>query len=140
MTEFWRGCSPRVRIRACYLVAGLVTGALWVAQHGSPLEHAVRLLALMAVVMTVSRAVRWWADRRGRRLPEHPIGRFLVAKVALVVVALAAAVTLDGVVAHADQWVAVGIGIAVAMAGPLLHPWLMKHGETPAELATGAAR
>jgi hypothetical protein len=123
MTDSRFTSYPKVRIG--YLVAGVVTGVLWLAHDGSPLEHAVRLLALMATVMTVSWAVHRIAARLGRSLPRHPVGRFLLAKVGIVVLALVAATALDGLLADANLWVAVGMGAVVALLGPVLHPWLM---------------
>ena len=95
---------------------------------GSPLEHALRLLVLMAVVMGVSQAVHRIAAWRGKHLPKHPVGRFLAAKVTLVALALAAAMALEGWLPEVNLWVAVGMGALVALAGPALHPWLMKSG------------
>ena len=124
MTDF--ALTPQTKVRLGYTAAGLIAGVLWLANEGSPLEHAARLLVLMAVVMGVSQAVHRIAERRGRHLPKHPIGRFLVAKVALVALALAAAMALEGWLPDVDLWVAVGMGALVALAGPALHPWLMK--------------
>ena len=118
--------TTQTKIRLGYAAAGALTGVLWLAHEGSPLEHAVRLLVLMAVVMGVSQWVHHIAERRGRGLPKHPIGRFLMAKVALVALALAAAMALEGWLPEVNLWVAVGMGALVALAGPALHPWLMK--------------
>lgn len=114
------------KVRFGYAAAGLLTGVLWLAHDGSPLEHAARLLVLMAIVMGVRQTVHWIAERRSRQLPRHPIGRFLVAKVAVVALALAAALALEGWLSYVDLWVALGMGALVALAGPALHPWLMK--------------
>ena len=113
-------------IRAGYLVAGIKIGALWLAQgDSSPWEHALRLVALMAVVMAVAAAVRWLAARRGRHVAHHPIGRFLMAKMALVVMAVAAGLALENSISNVDVWVALGLAAVVAVAGPVIHPWLM---------------
>lgn len=125
MTDFWWALSSESRVRIGYAVAAVLTAILWLAQHGTPLEHALRLLAIMAVVMTTSSAVHWLAERRGKHLPRHPIGRFLLFKLALVAVALGTAVALNGVVPHLDVWVALGMAAVVAGVGPALHPWLM---------------
>lgn len=73
MTDYSR--DPSIKIRIGYLVAGVVTGVLWLVNDGSPVEHARRLLVLVAVVMTVSWVVRRVAARCGREVPRHPIGR-----------------------------------------------------------------
>lgn len=118
--------SARCTLHAGYLVAGVTTAVLWLANEGSPLEHALRLLALMAVVTAVSWALHRIADATGRDLPRHPVGRFLIAKVAVVAVGLVAAVALEGLLADVNFWVALGMGAAVALGGPAVHPWLMK--------------
>ena len=126
MTVFWRQLPKDVQTRIGYAIAGMAIGALWLAQAGHPpLEHALRLLAIMAVVMAVSTAVRWWAQRRGQQLPRHPIGRFLVAKLGLVAAAAAAVMTLGQWVPGIDVWVAVGLFVVVAVGGPPIHPWLL---------------
>lgn len=125
MTDLWQHLSPQSKVRIGYLVAGVVTGVLWLAHDGSPLDHALRLLALMATVMTVSWAVHRIAEATGRDLPRHPVGRFLLAKVAVVALALVAAVALEGWLADVDFWVAVGMGTVVTLLGPALHPWLI---------------
>jgi hypothetical protein len=113
------------KVRTGYLVAGVVTAVLWQAHDGSPLEHALRLLALVAVVMGGSWLVHRIAEHRGRALPQHPVGRFLLAKVGIVAVALVAAVALESVFADPNLVVALGMGAVVALLGPVLHPWLM---------------
>jgi hypothetical protein len=126
------------------LFAGLVMGGIWLMQHGSPLQHALRLLAVMAIVMTTSALVHAWADRTGRHLPRHPVGRFLLGKLVLVAVALAAATGLHGVLPHVDAVVAGGMAVAVAALGPMLHPWFMKqrsdHGAVAARTSEGTSR
>ncbi|MBB3748898.1 hypothetical protein FHT44_001359 [Mycolicibacterium sp. BK634] len=120
-------------IRGAYLVVGIKFGAIWLAQgDSSPWEHAVRLIVLMGIVMTVASVVRWWAARRGRHVAHHPIGRFLMAKVALVAMAVAAGLALENSVSNADLWVGLGIAAVVGLAGPAIHPWLTK--ANPAQL------
>jgi hypothetical protein len=119
------------KVRIGYLAAGVVTAVLWQAHDGSPLEHALRLLALMAIVMGGSWLAHRVAERRGRTLPQHPVGRFLLAKVAVVAVALVAAVALENVLADPNLWVALGMGATVALLGPSLHPWLMNAEPAP---------
>lgn len=113
--------SPKVRIG--YLFAGVVIGALWVNQGGTPLwEHAARLLGLMAIVMTVT-TVR---ARLRNRPPKHPIGRFLAAKVGVVVLAVLAALLIGGRIDNEDMWIGLGLFVLVAVFGPILHPWLIR--------------
>lgn len=92
----------------------------------SPWVHALRLLILMAVVMAVAALVRHWAALRGRKVAHHAIGRFLLAKVTLVALAMAAGLALDTSISHADAWVSVGLAAVVALGGPIIHPWLVK--------------
>ncbi|MDY6998197.1 MAG: hypothetical protein SW019_16490 [Actinomycetota bacterium] len=132
MTEFWRRIPRHHLIRAAYLAAGLKIGSLWLLQgDSSPVEHAVRLIALLAAVMLVAELVRRAAARRGRQVPHHPIGRFLLAKVALVGLALVAGLALDDLLAHAELWVGAGLILVVSLAGPRIHPWLVKADRPP---------
>ncbi|MGY4708371.1 hypothetical protein ACXDF8_02160 [Mycolicibacterium sp. CBM1] len=131
MTDLWRRIPRPVLIRIAYLIVGVKLGALWLAQgDSSPWQHALRLIVLMAAVMAVTTVVRKWAARRGRHVAHHPIGRFLLAKFAIVALAVAAGLGLESAIANADLWVAVGLAAVVAVAGPLIHPWLVK-ADTP---------
>ncbi|EHB55006.1 hypothetical protein MycrhDRAFT_2200 [Mycolicibacterium rhodesiae JS60] len=133
MTVFGIRIPRRTLIRVAYLVVGIKFGAIWLVQgDSSPWEHALNLVALMGIVMAVAAAVRWWAARRGRPVAHHPIGRFLLAKMALVAMAVAAGLALENSVSNVDLWVGVGIAAVVGLAGPAIHPWLTKAG--PAEL------
>ncbi|MCX2929371.1 hypothetical protein ORI20_03735 [Mycobacterium sp. CVI_P3] len=126
MTVFGLRIPREALIRTGYLVVGIKFGTLWLAQGtSSPWEHALRLVALMAIVMTVATAVRWWAARLGRPVAHHPIGRFLMAKMALVAMAVAAGLALENSVSNVDLWVGLGIAAVVAVVGPLIHPWLI---------------
>jgi hypothetical protein len=127
MTVFgWRPPRPLL-IRTAYLVVGVKIGALWLAQgENSPWEHALRLLVLMAVVMAVMTVVRHWAARRGRRVAHHPIGRFLLAKLTLVGLAVFAGLALEDSIANVNLWVSAGLAVMVAVVGPIVHPWLVK--------------
>jgi len=114
-------------VRIAYAMAGVFVAVVWLSHRGdSPWVHGIRLLAIMAVVMTTTALLRRWAAAKGRRVPHHPIGRFLVAKVALVGIGVAAAVLLQETIPQIDIWIAVGMGLLTAGLGPLLHPWLAK--------------
>jgi hypothetical protein len=116
-----------------YVVAGLVIGGVWMLHAGeSPLVHAIRLLVLMAVVMSLSTAARRVAAKRGRVVAHPPLGRFLVLKLALLALAVVAATMLDAWVPHADVWIAVGLALLVMTVGPHVHPWLV--GRTATEV------
>ncbi|RDH79671.1 hypothetical protein DVS77_05540 [Mycolicibacterium moriokaense] len=96
------------------------------------------MAALMAVVMVASTLARRWASARGRRVPRHPIGRFLAVKLALLGLAVAVAVALDGRLAHVDLWIAIGLFAVVSVVGPQLHSYLTAHsGEVRAGLTAG---
>ncbi|CAN5356261.1 hypothetical protein BH09ACT8_BH09ACT8_03870 [soil metagenome] len=134
MTDFWRRIPRHVLIRLGYLIAGAKIGALWLAQgDSSPWEHALRLLALMASVMAVAEVARRWAARRGRRVNHHAVGRFIVVKVGLMALAVAAGLLLQNQLVHVDVWVSVGLAVVVAGLGPVIHPWLVKSHAGPAE-------
>jgi hypothetical protein len=121
-----------------YLIAGGAIGALWLAHSGeSPWEHALRLLALMGIAMAVSTMVRRWASRRGRRVPQHSIGRFLLAKLALLVLAVGAGILLQRWIPDPDVWIGVGLGVVVTVIGPVIHPWLT--GASHEDVDTAAA-
>lgn len=62
-----------------------------------------------------------------RRIPRQVLIRivYLVVGLKLGALWLAQGVALDGWIADADLWVAIGMGAAVAFGGPLIHPWLM---------------
>ncbi|AQA01248.1 hypothetical protein BVC93_01090 [Mycobacterium sp. MS1601] len=113
------------RTQIGYLVAGMVFGGLWLLHSSDPLwETVLRLLLIMGVVMTLSTAVRHWASRRGKNVPEHSVGRFLIAKLGLLALAVVAGLALDSWVHSADLWIGLGMCVLVAVVGPLIHPWL----------------
>lgn len=113
------------RTRIAYLAAGAVFGALWLAHSGDPLwETALRLLVIMGVAMTLSSTLRHRAARRGRNVPEHSVGRFLIAKLGLLTAAVTAGLLLQPWVHAADLWIGVGMCVLVAVGGPRIHPWL----------------
>jgi hypothetical protein len=115
--------------RIGYLAAGAVFGALWVSHSGDPLwETVLRLLVIMGVAMALSAALRHWATRQGRTVPEHSVGRFLIAKLGLLLLAVVAGLLLQPWVSAADLWIGVGMCALVAVAGPMLHPWLTGSG------------
>lgn len=127
MTDFWRRVRGPLLVRTGYLIAGVKIGALWLVSGDSSLwAHALKLLALMAVVMTVVAAVRWRQERRGQHVSRHPVGRFLFLKLALVAVAVIAAFTLGHWIPNIDVWVGLGLGAVVTVLGPVIHPWLVK--------------
>lgn len=112
--------------RVC-TVAGVILGGLWALQHGESLwEHAVRFGILLFVVAPLG----MWLLRRRRVLEGSPLGglhlgRLMVAKGLLLVVALAVSVVLRPLTPAADYLVAAGLFAAVTFLGPLLLPWLL---------------
>lgn len=134
MTDFWRRIPRQHLIRAGYLLAGLKIGTLWMAQgDSSPAEHAVRLVALLAAIMAVAEVVRRLAARRGRQVVHHPIGRFLLAKAAVVGLAVVAGIAAESWLPHAELWVGSGLIVLVGIVGPQIHPWLVR-AERPAPM------
>jgi hypothetical protein len=113
-----------------YLLVGLVMGGIWAWNNGEPLwEHAVKLLVLIMVVPTL---IHRLSERRRARFglehgPRISLKRLIAAKVSLVVFALAVSLLLRPHLTDADYWVAAGITAAIALIGPLLHPYLIVH-------------
>jgi hypothetical protein len=127
MTDFAQRMSPQTKVLVGYLIAGVVIGAMWLGQAGHSLaEHALRLVALMAIVMALTTAVQRRRAAQGRLVKKHPIGRFLAMKLGLVAAAVVADLALAQWVTTPDPWVALGLVVVVAVGGPLLHPWLTK--------------
>ena len=125
MTDFAKAPTRGGRTQIGYLIAGIVFGALWLSHSSEPLwEVVLRLVVIMGIAMTVSALVRRWAVRRGRRVPEHSIGRFVIAKLALLMLAVIAAVVLELWIPKADMWIGLGMAVLVAVVGPRIHPWL----------------
>jgi uncharacterized membrane protein len=122
-----------------YSVIGAVFGVAWLWNTGvAPWLHALRLVVLVLVLAPLA---TWFRRRRAARsghadpmqASAHVRG-WVVAKVALVVVALAIEVLLGTWVSRSTSAavVAVLLLLTVAVAGPLVHNWLAGGWRRPA--------
>ncbi|MER6387271.1 hypothetical protein ACFXEL_17310 [Streptomyces sp. NPDC059382] len=119
-----------------YAVAGLVMGAVWALGGDTPpAEHALRVLAILAVAalaMTLNGRRR---ARAGTARDKRLVLSLLAAKVLLVAVAL----ILDWILGawlHEPSLVTAGfLFVLVAAGGPTLHARLSGHGHTPSPAA-----
>jgi hypothetical protein len=128
------GIESTVWVR--YLVVGLILGAAWVWQEGeSPWAHALRVAILLVFVAPVVRWVRQrYATKRGRGPGIGvPVRGWLLAKLVLVSIALAIEVLLEQwlSLSAATEIAALCLAVTVAVAGPLLHGWLMARERRP---------
>lgn len=115
-----------------YLTAGLVIGAAWALNEGTPpWEHAAKLLVLLFVAAPLLHLARRRreARRTEHRPPHHrphlSFVRLAVAKVALLALALGASCLLADSIDHPDRAVAAGLTAVVSLLGPLLHRFLL---------------
>jgi hypothetical protein len=112
-----------------YAVAGLILGTTWVwHENQSPWVHAIRVAIVLLLVGPVLRFVRRrYAPRSGHNVaqPVHVRG-WLVAKLVLIFLAIGLEILLRQWLSHnvAAEVVALCLGVAVALCGPLLHRWL----------------
>jgi len=122
--------SRRVRIR--YLVIGAALGAAWGVNGSLPAwEHAVRLgLLIVVVVPLFALGRRFWFARTGRTdtaASSAHLRGWLIAKLALVLAAFGAQVLLERWMAQPAAAEVVGLTLfaSIAVAGPLVHEWLV---------------
>ncbi|HEX3823413.1 MAG TPA: hypothetical protein VHV79_02980 [Mycobacteriales bacterium] len=126
-----RWSNPDIARRIRYAVAGLILGATWVWRESNPAwEHALRLAIVLIVIGPLLRLLR------GRPAFNW---KWLVAKFALVMTGLGTQWLLE-------QWssrtaatvtVAIAVGAAVALVGPLLHRPLTAAGDLSTPLISG---
>ncbi|MDQ8701153.1 hypothetical protein RCO28_01450 [Streptomyces sp. LHD-70] len=107
-------------LRLAYAAAGLLIGGAWVYGRNMPLwEHALRLCLIVVVVPPVLHLVR--SRIRRRPAAQHlPLRQLVVAKVLLVVAAVAVELLLDPLTAWASFVTAAALATVVAVGGP---PW-----------------
>ncbi|MFD8542985.1 hypothetical protein [Streptomyces sp. NPDC059649] len=120
-----------------YPTAGLVIGAAWAVNEGTPpWEHAAKLLVLLFVAAPLLHLARRRREaRRTEHQPPHDqpahhrthlsFVRLAVAKIALLALALGASCLLDDALDHPDLAVAAGLTAVVGLLGPLLHRFLL---------------
>ncbi|NLU68282.1 hypothetical protein [Streptomyces sp. HNM0574] len=107
-------------LRIAYVVAGLAIGGAWAYGRDMPLwEHALRLCVIVVVVPPVLHLVR----RRLRRpAARHlPLRQLVLAKVLLVLGAVAVELLLEPLTAGASLITAAALAAVVALGGPSWH-------------------
>ncbi|OBA71703.1 hypothetical protein A5641_10325 [Mycobacterium sp. 1554424.7] len=118
------GVPAAIAVIAGYGFAGAVFAGLWMWHSTDPLwEEAARLLTLLAIVTVLSSIRHKRAAKQDAKAPT-PLGRFIIAKLALVIVAVIATLLLEQTTLNAGMWVAVGMATMVSVVGPAIHPWL----------------
>ncbi|MBS2545910.1 hypothetical protein KGQ19_03415 [Catenulispora sp. NL8] len=119
-----RGLSRRA-VRIVFACGGLYFGWRWAfGAHGPAWRHALQVLVTMLLLVTVAELVRWLRGRRGGRQPGgFPVRALVGAKLVLVAVALGVEYLLHRWVSadSAQLVVGVGLGVAIAVIGPVLH-------------------
>ncbi|MFE2376880.1 hypothetical protein [Streptomyces sp. NPDC059398] len=97
-----------------YLLGGLLIGGFWYLNRGRPVwEEALRTILVFAVVMFLLRS------RLRRRSVEVHLVPLVASKAVLVVIAAVVEEQLKGSVGDASLVVAIGLGLAVMLLGPL---------------------
>jgi hypothetical protein len=114
---------------ARYALAGLILGATWAwHEHQSPWGHALRVAILLLLVGPVIRFVRRrYAPHWGHNLAEAvQLRGWLLAKLLLIFVAIGLEILLRQWLSYntAAEFVALCLGVTVALGGPPLHRWL----------------
>lgn len=133
------GIAPlgiRLGLWVRYALAGLILGATWVwHENQSPWIHAIRVAI---VLLFVGPVIRWVQRRYATRGGRHPPGGmrirgWMVAKLALVILAIGLELLLRQSLSHnaAAEITGLCLGVAVAVCGPLLHRWLAEGGRRP---------
>jgi peptidoglycan/LPS O-acetylase OafA/YrhL len=97
-----------------YIVGGLLIGGFWYLNRGrTPWEEALRTIATFAVLMMVMRV------RLRRKSVDVHLVPLLAAKAVLIVIAAVIEEGLEHSTGDAALIVAIGLGLAVALLGPL---------------------
>jgi FtsH-binding integral membrane protein len=118
--------KARLTIRLRYATTGAILGVVWVISSGQPLvTHLVRSFIVAVVMVLLLELLRRRPKRRQNRAGATSalsLAALIGAKLALLLIAAAAELALEhGNVAYPDAIVAVGLFVAVAVAGPLAH-------------------
>ncbi len=97
-----------------YLVGGLLVGGFWYLNRGRPLwEEVLRVVVVFAVLMFLLRS------RLRRRSVDVRLVPLVASKTVLVAAAAVVEWRIEGSVGDPSLVVAVGLGLAVALLGPL---------------------
>ncbi|NDZ78175.1 hypothetical protein G3I19_06470 [Streptomyces sp. SID10853] len=97
-----------------YVLGGLLIGGFWYLNRGRPVwEEALRTIAVFAVVMFLLKS------RLKRKGIEVHLVPLVASKAVLVVIAAVVEDQLMDTVGNASLVVAVGLGLAVMLLGPL---------------------
>ncbi|MCY0955509.1 hypothetical protein [Streptomyces sp. H27-H5] len=121
-----------------YGVAGLVMGAVWALGGDTPpAEHALRVLAVLAVAAPVMILNGRRRARAGTARDKRLVLSLLAAKVLLVAVALLLDRILGAWLPEPSLVTAGCLFVLVAAGGPALHARLSGHGHAPPPAAGG---
>jgi len=134
------GRSGGAAIWVRYAVIGIALGGAWLWNKGlPPWQHALRLLVLVLVLVPAANHLRTrYLRRRGQQVqPSTHLRGLVIAKVILVVAALGAELLFDLwlPLATATTVVAALLAVAVVLAGPLAHEWIVSGGRRPGRAA-----
>jgi len=104
--------TSKARIR--YVVGGLLIGGFWYLNRGrTPFEEALRTIATFAVLMVVMKA------RLKRKSVDLHLVPLLAAKAVLIAIAALVEEGLKHSIGNPALVVSIGLGLAVALLGPL---------------------
>ncbi|WP_433893711.1 hypothetical protein [Streptomyces sp. CA-111067] len=97
-----------------YLLGGLIIGGFWYINRGRPAwEEALRTVVVFTVLMALLKA------RLKRKNVEVHLVRLVASKAVLVVIAAVVEDRIKDSVNNASLVVAIGLGLAVALLGPV---------------------
>lgn len=106
--------TPASKTRVRYVVGGLLIGGFWFLNRGrAPWEEALRTIGVFAVLVLVLKV------RLHRRSVQVHIVPLIASKAVLIVVAALIQEALTHTMGDPALVVAIGLGLAVALLGPL---------------------
>jgi hypothetical protein len=122
------------RVRIGYLITGLIMGGMWALNAGEPL--LARALKSLLVITTLTVLLHMSRSRRPRGAnpadpPRISPPRQFASRAVLILLATVASLLLRPRVTDADDYIAAGMGLTVALLGPSVHRRLLVT-QTPA--------
>jgi hypothetical protein len=106
--------TPAMQARIRYVVAGLLIGGFWYLNRDrSPWQDALRVMITFTVLMVVMRA------RLKRKSVDVHLVSLIAAKAVLIVIAVLVQEALKHSMDNPALVVAVGLGLVVALLGPV---------------------